>query len=355
MKRTVILMGIAALAFASCAKDTVKEVNLGQAIDFRVATQTRAAETTTANLEKFDVTAISTDGTTEGTNYFTGLTFETDGSYYHSDPVYYWPGTGALNFYAYSPVGLAGVSITKDGKTVTDFAPAATVADQVDFVVATATGDISDETTGVALAFTHELTQVNVKAMNSNEGYTYTVKAFKVGNVVGKADYDFTEAEGSRWTLSDQVASYTVEFDEMVLTDEAQSLMDETTESGCAMLLPQQLVAWTPEDNSGTYFAVLARVETSGGTVAYPKDGSEYGWLAVAVNTEWKPGYKYVYTLDFTKGAGTAVTPEGTGSGSGSGDVFGGEIMFTTEVATWSTDTTTSVTIEKTLPEEDEE
>ena len=48
MKKTIILVGIAAVAFASCAKDAVKEVNNGRAIDFRVATQTRASETTTA-------------------------------------------------------------------------------------------------------------------------------------------------------------------------------------------------------------------------------------------------------------------------------------------------------------------
>ena len=50
------------MALASCAKDSVKEVNNGHAIDFRVATQTRATETTTANLSTFYVTAIDAKG-----------------------------------------------------------------------------------------------------------------------------------------------------------------------------------------------------------------------------------------------------------------------------------------------------
>lgn len=31
----------------------------------------------------------------------------------------------------------------------------------------------------------------------------------------------------------------------------------------------------------------------------------EYDWVAVSINTEWLPGYKYIYILDFTTGAGT--------------------------------------------------
>ena len=371
-------MGIAALAFASCAKDTVTEVNRGMAIDFRVATQTRAAETTTANLKEFAVTAISTTavtGGTEGANYFTDVTYNkaTGQTYYLSNPVYYWPKDGALNFYAYSPVTLPGtVSVNKAGKTVTNFTPASEVKEQVDFITATASAAYSTdedgdnvpdvEAEGVALVFSHELAQVAVKAKNNNTGYKYTVKGFKVGNVVGKGTFDFTKAEGNGWTLSNDVASYTVEFDEKELpnnkTDETGetvetvvSLMDDTTDSGTAMLLPQQLKAWTTEKTTGTYFAVLAKVETTAGTLVYPKDASQFGWLAVAVDTKWEAGYKYVYTLDFTKGAGTPITGEGVGSGDG--ELFGGPIMLTANVTPW--EAADEIKIEKTTPEADEE
>lgn len=361
MKKIVFLMGIAAVVFASCAKDSVSEANLGKAIDFRVAAQTRATETTTANLNKFKVTAISTTaktGGTEGTNYFTGITYErAEGeTYYLSDPVYYWPKDGALNFYAYAPENLANVTISKDKKEVADFAPAESVADQVDFITANTTEAYSDdvEANGVALEFTHELSQIQVKAKNNNTGYKYTVKAFKIGNVVGKGTFDFTEEVGERWDLSnddDDVASYMVAFaaTELPVNGTEVTFMGETNS---AMLLPQELSAWTEADNTGTYFAVLAKVETSGGTVVYPKTG-DYGWLAVAVNTVWEAGYKYVYTLDFTKGAGIPVDEDGESEEDGDGDLFGGPIKFDVEVNVW--EDTKAITIEKTTPDEEEE
>lgn len=355
-------MGIAALAFTSCAKDTVTEANRGQAIDFRVAAQTRAAETTTDNITEFAVTAIYKDGNAEGDNYFTNAKFEKSAteSFFYSNPVYYWPTESALNFYAYSPVGLPGVSIDKTSKKVAGFAPAAAVKDQVDFIVATGTGDKSNETTGVSLPFSHELSQIVVKAKNNNEGYKYTVKGFKVVNVVGKGDYDFGR---DAWTLSEDAAdvvSYSVEFQtEKVLTEEAaQSLMDETTESGSAMLLPQQLVAWTKTGNTGTYFAVYAKIQSvSVGndgaeklTDVYPKGDAEYGWLAVPVDTKWEAGNKYSYTLDFTYGAGIDIDDVEQG---GTGEVFGGPIKFTTEVTSWTS--VQEQTIDKTVTEEDVE
>lgn len=355
-------MGIAALAFASCAKDTVTEADRGQAIDFRVAAQTRAAETTTVNITEFAVTALYKDGNAEGDNYFTNAQFEKSANeeFFYSNPVYYWPTESALNFYAYSPVGLPGVSIDKTSKKVAGFAPAAAVKDQVDFIVATGTGDKSNETTGVSLPFSHELSQIVVKAKNNNEGYKYTVKGFKVVNVVGKGDYDFGR---DAWTLSEDAAdvvSYSVEFQtEKVLTEEAaQSLMDETTESGSAMLLPQQLVAWTKTGNTGTYFAVYAKIQSvSVGddgaeklTDVYPKGDAEYGWLAVPVDTKWEAGNKYSYTLDFTYGAGIDIDDVEQG---GTGEVFGGPIKFTTKVTAWNP--VQDQTIDKTITEEDVE
>ena len=343
-------MGIAALAFASCAKDSVTEANRGQAIDFRVAAQTRAAETTTDNLAKFKVTALTTDA-----NYFTDVQFNKEGSFYSSAPdFYYWPNTGSLQFYAYSPVDLAGVSVTNSTKTVTGFTPAADIKDQVDFITATATGSKANETDGVALNFSHELTQILVQAKNTNAAYTYEIKGFKIANVVGKGDFDFTKTSNNGWTLSDEstdVKSYLVNFEQSItLSGTAQSLMGE---NGSAMLLPQELTAWTAADNTGTYFAVLAQVKTSTGTVVHPKDTDEdYGWLAVGVDTEWKAGYKYNYTLDFTTGAGTSVTPEGEDTEDG--ELFGGKIQFTATVTPWTSTSDEEITLEKEVTVEDD-
>ena len=343
MKKTIILMGIAAMAFASCAKDTVKEVNNGHAIDFRVATQTRASETTTANLTTFYVTAIDESGS----NYFTDAAFTKVDTYFSSSPVYYWPGDGSLNFYAYAPSATtlgATVTVNKTTQVIAGYAPAAAIADQLDLVTTTATGSKANEATGVALAFDHQLSQLEVKARNANEAYTYKIKGVRFAQPVAQGDLNLASAE---WTLkTDNKAVYSVTYDRVVVLNAyAQNLME--TEGDNAMLLPQQLVAWNPETdetnaNKGAYISVYAQITTAEGARVYPKaEGMEYAWLAVPVDTKWEAGYKYVYTLDFTDGAGY---PDPIGGDTSEGTVLGGPIKFTMEVNPWSEKATMEAT-----------
>lgn len=58
MKKQLFLVVVAALAMASCSKDESTGINNGNAIDFRAAMQTRASETTMANITNFFVTAL---------------------------------------------------------------------------------------------------------------------------------------------------------------------------------------------------------------------------------------------------------------------------------------------------------
>ena len=322
------------MALASCAKDSVKEVNNGRAIDFRVATQTRATETTTANLSTFYVTAIDE----KGSNYFTNAAFTKIEEYFSSSPAYYWPGDGSdLEFYAYAPAAEtlgATVSIDNTAKTLAGFSPAAQFADQKDFVTATATGNKTNETTGVALTFDHQLTQIEVKARNANEAYVYKIKGVRIAQPVSKADFDFATSE---WAPSTEKAVYQVQYsNEITLNTYGQCIME--TEGDNAMLIPQQLVAWDAENDKtntakGAYLSVYAQIETAEGSRVYPNvDGMEYAWLAVPIDTKWEAGYKYVYTLDFTNGAGYSDPLDGPETG---GTVLGGAIKFTMDVNPW--------------------
>ena len=331
------------MALASCAKDSVKEVNNGHAIDFRVATQTRATETTTANLSTFYVTAIDA----KGSNYFTNAAFTKIEEYFSSSPAYYWPGDGSdLEFYAYAPAAEtlgATVSIDNSAKTLTGFSPAAQFANQKDFVTATATGNKTNETSGVALTFDHQLTQIEVKARNANEAYVYKIKGVRIAQPVSKADFDFTTAE---WTPSTDKAIYQVQYNnEITLNTYGQCIME--TEGDNAMLIPQQLVAWDAENDKtntakGAYLSVYAQIETAEGSRVYPNvDGMDYAWLAVPIDTEWEAGYKYVYTLDFTNGAGYSDPLDGPETG---GTVLGGAIKFTMEVNPWGEKATMEAT-----------
>lgn len=342
MKKQIMFMAMTAMLIASCSSDDVVSTNTGRAIDFRTSVGTRGAETTTANISKFWVTAIDE----ADANYFSKQEFTKDGEFFTSSPLYYWP-AGELNFVAYSPSETdlgATVTINNTTKTLADFSPAAKIADQKDFVTATATGTkAANETNGVELTFVHQLSQIEIKAKNANTGYVYKVVGVRIGKPVSKGTFTFGT---NRWSLTTtEKTNYAVEYTAAPRTLAADAATMMGTANDNAMLLPQQLVAWTPDEDKtntrkGAYIALKIQITTKDGARVYPAKG-EYDWAAVAINTNWEAGKKYVYTLDFSSGAGK-VDPEKpeptdpTDPFKPGEDILGKPIKFTVAVTEWT-------------------
>lgn len=340
MFKKFILFAVAALAMAACSNDETVGLNQGRGISFRASSDknARATETTNANLAKFYVTALADDGSV----YFGDQLFKksTDNSY-TSDPLYYWPGKGGLAFHAYAPekTAIGGtLTLSSTEQTLTGFTPNAKISDQVDLIYASATGNKADnEGTGVALTFKHMLSQIELQALNSNTGYVYKIKGFRIGKPVSKGDLKFST---TTWTPGTDKAIYEVTYDTPIeLTSTAQSIMAKVGEANDnAMLIPQQLVAWDPENdgsntNAGAYLSVYVDIDTKDGANVYPKEANKYAWAAVAINTKWEAGKKYVYKLNFSEGAGKVDPTDPVDPGK---PILGGPIKFTVDVTPWT-------------------
>ena len=342
------------MAFLSCSKDIILDVNRGAAIEFTVAAHTRAHEVTSNTLMTFYATAVDPQ---QEVNYFSNLPYIKSGEYYHSSPSYYWPGDGApLNIYAYAP-SATDLGVTEDGTSETtlnigkntqvlsNFSPAAEIADQQDFITAvkeefTHPGDGSP----VLLEFRHQLVQIEIKAKNSNPGQIYHVKGVKIAQIKSKGDFDFTSQS---WTLDNEAKEvYVAEYeDARTLDPYGVSIMntagDNITESYSdnAMLLPQTLTSWDPQDDQqnekkGAYIAVLMKITTSSdASVTTTDENDGYQWVAAPfpAETKWEAGNKYIYTLDFTNGASYSdpALP-------GGGVLLQNEIQFDVDIVPWN-------------------
>ncbi len=364
-KSPLFLMAVSAIALASCSEDEPVSVRqeTNNAISFRSGIGTRASETTNANLDKIYVSAVYGDSTTwntekkafngfKYTTYFENTEFDKGSDSFFTaanGKEYDWLSPAQqINFFAYAPsqdeIG-ADVIMKEDnsGMTLENFAVAENIAEQVDFITANASGTRKEnETSGVELTFDHRLAQIELRAKSENDNYTYKVIGARIGRPQYAGTFDFNTNE---WTLDDwhDTAIYNASCDTTTLSATPVSIMGA---DGNAMLLPQTLTPWDSKNDPDNvareaYLSVLVNItRTDNGTQIYPfaneneftfKPVREYGWASIPLSGTWEQGKKYIYTLDFTNGAGT-TDPDDPYPGT---KIIGGPIKFTVQVNDW--------------------
>lgn len=362
--KTLFLATAALAALASCSNDETVDVNQGSGIRMKAflnKATTRATEMTPAGISKaggFKVHAYCANNA--GFNFTDVFKNANGGADWTSDNKHYWPGDNSeMEFFAYAP---SATGAAADGKSIPNYTISATSAkDQTDLVVGYNKGTKeANEQNGLEMNFRHALSQVVVKAKNSN---TTNMKVEVIGVKVGYVNSKGTLAMPTTATLNDgsllPSASWTGHAD--ILSYTAGSA-DRTTAVGGTvvelddsdkdlqfgeggfMLLPQTQEKWGGVGAAdGAYLAVLCRISQNDGTgkfnLLYPKPadvaaGENYGYSAVPVKMEWEPGKKYTYTLDFFgNGGGGQVDPEKPGGGD---EIVGGPIKFTVTVDNWN-------------------
>lgn len=392
MNKSTFALAALAIIAASCTKTEVVgsgPETSGSGINFSAYTAkpTKAAQTdvTNDNFSSFEVTAIG-----NGAIYFDDVTFTKKASgIWESENPYFWPAF-ALDFYAYNtPVNLDEddktgfeCSITADGQTI-KVTPASALANQEDLVAAKALNQtlaLTNSSLATDLTFNHYLTQVIVKAKNSNSTYKVEVDGVKFANLAGEGTYSFstnTMAATNEMVNSESSSDYKAGFPAKTLTSDAKEMMTDTEEeTGKWYLVPQEVKPWDQANNktnadsetytsNGTYLALKVKITAKHGNSIlkiYPASGDDSAWMAVPVPvaqdaTEFAlaQGKKYTFIINFfsdnSKSGAGFVDPEVPGDldgNPGTSDagkpIVGNVIKFSAEVNNWD-ETNTEITI----------
>lgn len=325
MKKKLLILAVAGLALASCSNDQTVAVNqLSQesnVIGFRPLNNgmTRAAEKSS-----FEATNTINVWCTKGaSSYFNNVTFTYAAAGYSgfsSNPPYYWPttiddGGNKVTFYAtYAETQTAAGQISS-------FTPATAAASQVDLLCSKLECTTKPAAGEATLAFKHALSEIIVKAKNSNSSLKITVSKVKVGYVAHTGALNFTTGLPV-WTntnptgpaVTADVYSQDLTSD-LVLTSSAATL----TGTEAWMILPQNLalsqvapaIVYTKAYKTGTKGTSASDANLNCAYIALEllfQDASTNAtvvakqWCYWPITTNWLAGKKYTYIIDAAQG-----------------------------------------------------
>ena len=366
------LLPFAALAMASCSssEDVAQNVQPpSQELKFFPAVQgnTRGAIETSSSISKFYLYAtgdLKTSATaTDGTEAYTPAWQEVTkvGSNWNPATKLYWakdtevspagPATG--NFLAFANATKATDGTEHDGTGITSQLAIVIPTDlskQKDLVVAYNSGLRTVFTSGVPLHFRHALSQVVVNATYANDAdedlldngfpeLDIKVKGVKFVGLKNAGSLNLPTASTASGQTYEPVwgsQSGTVEFaaapaSAVGLSSTAQ-FIDQSAANSPLLLMPQTTAATTSLATAsvdGAYLMVEVDINykeaydpdgegpSEAITDLYPKSADATAWIAVPVSIDWKGGYKYTYTLNFSNIAcgkaapGASVETEG--------------------------------------------
>lgn len=373
MNKAIYICAVA-MVLASCSNDEIVERAKGNAISFRsvVGLNTRATEATVDNLKAINVTAY------HGTElYLDNVEYKKDDTgFFNSANPYLWPATGELTFTVFSDNWTGTREFTSSTEQwMRNVTINEDIAKQEDMTYVTnVTGTKADnEKTGLELTLKHALVQVQINAKNKNGNYVYKVKGLRLNNVVINGDFDFKNEHWGAYNGNDlRIKTFEVTYDTPIdLTADAKPIMGT---AGNAMVIPCSSSEWNGTLNGqgsfevpltadaqpqastieGGFFSVLVNIQTKAGASVYPNKAGGYAWVAIPVVYDWaaKQGYKLIYTLDFSNGAGR-VDPVDPGTDWDAANdpakaqpILGGAINLDVTVKAWDAETGSDVELD---------
>ena len=360
MNKAIYIYAAAALTLASCSSDEViRQAERADTISFRgvVGLNTRAVNMTQDKLENEGM--YVTTFTPDGERLYGETQYTLTGGAWVSNPPQKWGGNSQLSFFLTSPKlseWATDFELTADNKaqelliTIGEDIPT-----QKDYVVAYLPNANKDEFNKPSEAhLKHLLSSIEIKAKNTNDAFRYEVKGIRLNGVNRKAFVNFLTESASYSAIDTRTYELTYST-AVTLNGESQSLMGSAQN---AILAPQPeegtlAQRWdgsAPALSTQSYISVLVNITSKYGAQVYPAGGG-FGWVAIGVPYEWESGKKYVYTLDFSDGAGRVDPNPGDAVHPGVGDpalgkpILGKRVKFGIAVSPWGDGGSTDVTL----------
>lgn len=340
--RKQILMLSSLVLLAACSSEEPSVSNAPQSIRKEICYSTdivtRATVTTINNIKSFNVTAYHQDAAGI-TKYIDNGAVNLQGGQWIPETKEYWPGSGLMRFYAYSPLA-DNVNCPTPASAI----PQPTMEydvpgfdnEQKDVLYAvtncTELGSIAPDATEetVNLNFRHALSQIAINAENTNPKWIISIGTVTIHNLNHKGIYTFptentargVETRGSWMSTDNDPRSFPFVFNEKKLDGVASEALASTDKKNTLLLMPQSKESWDFTNdphcqNKGTYFSVELNVlkkNDDGSTTQLWPLGENYeigakARVAIPAKINWVEGKKYTYTLTFGEKEGIGRIP----------------------------------------------
>lgn len=371
MKKNLFILAVAGLALASCSSDeTIATSQASNEISFRsfVAGTTRAANSAGVKTAFEEDDAISVYADYNSGKYFQDVfTKQAGDAGFTSVNKHYWPSDVATKNVTFTAIW--GPSLSTPALTIgstagnfTGYIPNTAAASQEDILIAKHTS--STKEAKVPLNFRHALSQIVVKAKNTNPSLKVTITGVRIGYIktestsftysgdatdtrelgsannaanVAQSDWALVDFAGTPTTTTANDYKYDQDVTTLALIGNTSDTDHELTGTTSWILLPQNMTdaagkyatqktgtKGTPiPDLAGAYLALKMTIENYNGAAATGTIVSEQ-WCYWPITQAWNPGYKYTYSINV---AGGGYEPEDTDNDKNLDPVLEGAVI----------------------------
>lgn len=295
---SIVLMALSGI-FISCkddieGQDTVRsQVPISFVLEDYSATRGSSLST----ISEFTVYAYDSDGKV----FINGAQFYADGKSKNGKN-YYWPTSGSLTFYAFTPTENANLSVNDN---VLSYTVPTDNSAQIDLMTAKAENQTKATNGGVVkLSFAHVLSKVSFKGYTSISGQTAEIESITLHNVnsVMATGLDGTTATAP----TPQYVNYSLGMSntKAVTSADANKADNLTADDGAMLLVPQTLTPWSGNTTTAaadaanqSYLEVSCKIRM--GSHYFVGSSTGFGKSYIPMSSTFEGGKSYVFNLCF--------------------------------------------------------